>query len=76
VHRIYFDADNRLEDGRYWLGIVGSLAEIAPIVDELHNGLSVLIYSPGEMEKEATLQHDPLWGWTAREVPGTSRYLD
>jgi hypothetical protein len=80
LHRIYFDTNEAFyEDGicRYELHIPGSLRDIQPIANELHEGMRVIIYMTGELEMEAILQFDTKHDrWLARPIEGTTRYLD
>ena len=75
--RIYFDTNDSDQLGRYDLGPTGSLSDIAPIADQLSEGMRVVIYMSGELEMEATLEFDALSGrWMARPIDGTLKYLD
>ena len=75
MHRIYFDTNTGPDNERYGLWVAGSLHDLAPIADQLHDGLHVIIYMTGELEMEAVLEFDAGWdGWAARPVPGTTRY--
>ena len=76
MHRIYFDTNNEVDDG-YNLSSVGSLRDIAPIADQLRDGLHVILYMTGELELEAILKFDSQTGrWIGFPVPGTLRYID
>ncbi|GEP57940.1 hypothetical protein RSO01_51060 [Reyranella soli] len=75
--RIYFDTNDGTPDGRYGLWVKGSLDDIAPIADQLRDGMRVIIYMTGELEMEAVLEFDKQWNaWTAWPVPGTTNYYD
>jgi hypothetical protein len=75
MRRIYFDSNERPDSERYGLWVKGSLQDIEPMADQLHNGLHVIIYMTGELEMEAVLEFDAAWnGWTAHPVPGTIKY--
>ncbi len=77
LFRIYFDTNEGDEDGRYDLGIPGSLRDITPISGKLSQGLKVTIYMTDELEMEASLEFDSERShWKARPIPGTIRYLD
>jgi hypothetical protein len=77
MHRIYFDANEAtFEPGvcRYDLGLRSSVKDLAEIVDK-HDGMRVIIYMPGELEMEATLEFDAKYGcWMARPIPGTTNH--
>jgi len=71
--RIYFDT-NAGDGARYDLGLRGSLEDIAPISDQLQDGMRVVIYMTGELEMEATLEFDQKYGrWMARPIEGTTK---
>jgi len=73
LHRIYFDT-NAGDGARYDLGLRGSLEDIAPISDQLQDGMRVVIYMTGELEMEATLEFDQKYGrWMARPIEGTTK---
>jgi hypothetical protein len=77
MHRIFFDTNEGNYEHGYWLALPGSLKDIAPIADQLHNGLRVTIYMTNELEMEATLQFDEQYGyWIARPIEGTTKYYD
>jgi len=75
MYRIYFDGNDLAGPDCYGLWVNGSLADIEPIADKLHDGLHVIIYMTGELEMEAVLEFDTEWNaWTARAVPGTIKH--
>ncbi len=79
MYRIYFDSNERTVEGNYILSIPGSLKDMEPIADRLHDGLRVIIYMGREVEMEAVLEFnpDPKWGgWTAKAIDGTIKYPD
>jgi len=77
MYRIYFDENERDASGRYYLGIPGSLKDIAPIADHLKDGLRVVIYMAHELEMEAVLEWDRRNNcWMARSIEGTLQYLE
>jgi hypothetical protein len=76
VHRIYFDTNEGDEDDRFDLGIPGSLKDIAPIADNLRDGMRVVLYMTDELEVEAILEFEPKYGhWLARADWSTIKYL-
>jgi hypothetical protein len=73
LYRIYFDT-NAGDGERYDLGLRGSLEDIAPIADQLQEGMRVIIYMTGELEMESTLEFDQKYGhWMARPIEGTTK---
>ncbi|TAJ35697.1 MAG: hypothetical protein EPO55_24855 [Reyranella sp.] len=51
--------------------------DIAPIADQLRDGMHVIIYMTDELEMEAILRFDAEWkAWTAMPVKGTIKYYD
>ncbi len=77
MYRIYFDGNEGDNDGRYDLGIPGSLSDIQPIAEKLHDGLQVTLYDNEELEVEAVLEFDAKYSiWMARPLWETLRHLD
>lgn len=72
--RIYADANDRDEQGRFELGIVGSLADIKKYEGLLADGMVVLLNVQDEFEVEGTLIFDQIW----RAIPNfeTLHYLN
>jgi hypothetical protein len=69
MHRIYFDENERDQDGRYDLGFPGSLESIRPIANELHDGMHVILFGDEDLELEAVLEFDKKYQrWMARAV--------
>jgi hypothetical protein len=75
MHRIYFDANEGDERGRFDLGIPGALRDIEIISSELAEGMHVILYDNEELEIEAVLEFDqkyqrwmasPLWNTLKR----------
>jgi len=70
--RIYFDSNEGDENGRYDLGIPGSLEDIGALGDRLSEGMRVVIYMSGELEMEAILEWEGAYNsWMARPIWGT-----
>jgi len=59
--RIYADFNERDELGRAVLSIPGSQADIKQNEGKLSPGLKIVLYQPGELEVEATLEFDRGW---------------
>jgi hypothetical protein len=77
MYRIYFDGNEGDNDGRYDLGIPGSLSDIRPIADKLHDDLQVTLYDNEELEVEAVLEFDTKYNiWMARPLWDTLRRFD
>lgn len=74
MHRIYFDANDADEQGRYLLYLGRSLADLAKIPGGPKEGMPATIYMIGEIEMEASLEWNAKWNaWTGRPNPGTVR---
>ena len=74
MHRIYCDANDRIEIGCYGLWLSKSKKDLATIPDGPKEGMKVTIYSIGEFEMEAILEWNAQSdSWAAREVAGTIR---
>ncbi len=78
---MYFDTNGGTPDFGFWLGFDQSALDLAAIGAELHDGLVVIIYMPGELEMMATLHYGDRFGadnlgWWAAPIPDTLRYLD
>jgi len=70
--RIFFDANDGNDEYGYELKFDQSLEDMKPIAHLLRDGLRVVIYSPGEMEMEATLKFDTERNyWLGFPVEGT-----
>jgi hypothetical protein len=77
MFRIYFDENEGDEDGRYDLGIPGSLEDIGPVADRLTDGLHVILYEDGSLEVEAVLEFEPKYKvWMARPLWDTLRRFE
>lgn len=77
LHRIYFDASEIDELGRYDLGIEGSREDLKRLSGLLKDGLRVVIYQTNELQMEAFLEFDmEQQQWTARPIENTTTYLD
>ena len=70
MHRIYYDPQFGPDAERYGLGVNGAIRDMAPISDQLRDGLRVTLYTPDLPDVEATLEFDHVWGWTARPTKG------
>lgn len=69
MFRIYFDENEGDEEGRYDLGIPGSLQDIEPLAGQLADGLHVTLYEDGTFELEAVLEFEPKYKrWMARPL--------
>ncbi|WP_024513483.1 hypothetical protein [Bradyrhizobium sp. ARR65] len=76
MYRIYFDANERVEDG-YGLWLNASKEDMGRIPNGPQDGMRVIIYMTGELEMEAILAFMPEHAaWTARPVPRTTKYLE
>ena len=76
MHRVYFDTNEGDADGRYDLGIPGSMRDIAAAAAGLTPGTRVLLYME-DIEVEATLDWDAAHDqWWARPLWDTLRRLD
>ena len=53
MRRIYFDANEGDEAGRFDLGILGAVRDIDPVASELTEGMRVILYDNEELEVEA-----------------------
>lgn len=72
--RVYFDGNDAVDNGRYWLGSAKSIQDMAEIPGGPKEGLQVTISMIGEIEMEATLEWDSRCNaWTARWIEGTVR---
>jgi hypothetical protein len=72
MHRIYFDANEGDERGRFDLGIPGALRDIEPVASELTEGMHVILYDNEELEIEAMLEFDPKYRcWMANPLWNT-----
>jgi hypothetical protein len=72
MHRIYFDANEGDERGRYDLAIPGALKDIEPIASELTDGMHVILYDGEGLEIEAVLEFDHNYRqWMARPLWNT-----
>ena len=70
--RIYFDSNEGDENGRFDLGIAGSLEDIAVLGARLKEGMRVVIYMSGELEMEAILEWDSRSNcWMGRPIEGS-----
>jgi hypothetical protein len=68
LHRIYFDCNKGDAQGRFDLGIPGSLRDIEPIADQLREEMHVIIYMD-DIEVEAALEYgETSRRWMARPV--------
>jgi len=77
MYRIYFDTNEGDASGRYYLGIPGSLKDIAPIAHHLKDELRIVMYMSHELEMEAMLEWDERNNcWMARPVEGTLKYIE
>jgi hypothetical protein len=77
MYRIYFDENEGDEQGRFDLGIPGSLHDIEPLAGKLNNGLHVILYEDGSLEVEAVLEFEPKYNiWMARPLWETLRRFD
>jgi hypothetical protein len=77
MYRIYFDGNEGDNDGRYDLGIPGSLLDIEPLAGKLSNGLHVILYDNEELEVEAVLEFEPKYNiWMARPLWDTLRRFE
>lgn len=69
MHRIYFDTNAGDENGRFDLGISGSLADIEPILADLKDGMRVVLYDGDGLEVEAVLEFDKRYArWMALPI--------
>ena len=59
--RIYADFNSSDEEGRVMLNTVGSLADIVQHHDKIAEGMSVILYSPGDFEVRGTLTFEGIW---------------
>ena len=65
--RIYFDANSRLADGRYDLGLSECVESMANAAVSFKDGDKVLLYDEDGLELEAILEFDAKYQiWTAR----------
>jgi hypothetical protein len=77
MYRIYFDENEGDEQGRYDLGIPGSLRDIEPLAGNLTDGLHVILYEDGSLEIEAVLEFEPKYNiWMARPLWDTLRRFE
>jgi hypothetical protein len=76
MYRIYFDSNARRVDGRYDLGIPGSVRDIVAAGNALTPGTRVLLYME-DVEVEAALDWDGDPGqWWACPYWNTLRHLN
>jgi hypothetical protein len=59
--RIYADFNSTDEEGRVMLNTVGSLADLDRHKDEIAEGMTVILYSPGDFEVLGTLVFEGIW---------------
>ena len=72
MYRVYFDGNEGTTDHSYGLWLSRSTDDLARIPGGPAEGMTVTIYSIGEIEMEATLEWNTEWNaWTARPVEGT-----
>jgi hypothetical protein len=77
MYRIYFDENEGDDQGRFDLGIPGSLRDIEPLADRLATGMHVILYEDGSLEVEAILEFEPKHDiWMARPLWDTLRRFD
>lgn len=68
TYRIFFDGNAGDRESGYLLVFDQSLKDLQQIKPEPCEGMTVLLYDPGELEVEAHLKFDAEWnGW--RGVP-------
>ncbi|HXU22409.1 MAG TPA: hypothetical protein VN697_00115 [Tepidiformaceae bacterium] len=60
--RLYFDANSATEDGRYWLGVAGTVRDLKALGIELRAGMAVTLYmdDPDEDGQPALLLVDAI----------------
>ena len=76
IPRIYADANDMTEDGRYMLHIVGSLKDIQRYPGKLVPDMRALFNVQDEFEVEGTLEYDAENKmWLGRPECGTRREL-
>jgi len=67
-YRIFFDGNAGDQESGFLLVFDQSLADLEKIEPEPREGMTVLLYDPGQLEVEARLTFDGEWnGW--RGVP-------
>jgi hypothetical protein len=77
MYRIYFGGNEGDNDGRYDPGIPGSLSDIHPIADKLHDEIQVALHDNEELEVEAVLEFDTIHNtWMARPLWDTPCRFD
>ena len=77
MFRIYFDTNEGIGNGNYSMNLDRSIENIAPIADQLYDGLHVIIYMVDELEMEAIPKFDNEHKiWTATPLLKTSKYSD
>ena len=75
MHRIFVDGNDMIGADRFSLHLPTSQEDLAAIAAELHEGMVVLIYSPGEFELTATLRREEDTGdWVADAIWDTIVY--
>jgi hypothetical protein len=77
MFRIYFDENERDNQGRFDLGIPGSLRDLEPLTGELVDGLHIILYEDGSLELEAILEFEPKYNvWMAHPLWDTLRRFE
>jgi hypothetical protein len=75
--KVFFDTNDGSIECGYWLGFAQSRKDLEAIGDALHEGTTVIIYMPDELETTATLRFDATERvWWADPIEGTITYLD
>jgi len=73
--RVYFDGNDAVDNGRYWLGSAKSIQDMAEIPDGPKEGLQVTISMIGEIEMEAK-RSNGIHGATLGRRAGSKEQFD
>ena len=68
MYRVYFDTNNKSEEGGYSLCLDRSLEDLRSFQQELRDGLIVTLYMPNELEMTARLYFSNSEGFWRAEV--------